>query len=170
MGRKPKQVSYVIHCTFFYFSFSFMERNSTTLRFSQTQQNQSLLVYEPCNFSSNIAYYQMNIAIASYRHWTLPSYVVRSLAQTSAGLALGSAFWHGSHTRLGGKADTTLIKVMSLVLHQAILERLPRSVKTPVLIDLSADTRSMTGVEMSQLVTDMFRIHPTDRYSPWGTF
>ena len=115
------------------------------------------MIFESCNFASNIAYYQLNIAMASYKHWVLPSYVVKGLAQTAAGLVLGSAFMHGSHTRLGGEADTTLIKVMALIMHQASLERLPASVKTPVLMDLKRESRNMTGVEMSQLVTDMFR-------------
>ena len=34
---------------------------------------------------------------------------VRGLAQTCSALALGSAFFHGSHTRLGSRADNDLI-------------------------------------------------------------
>ena len=34
---------------------------------------------------------------------------VRGLAQTCSALALGSAFFHGSHTRLGSSADNNLI-------------------------------------------------------------
>ena len=126
-------------------------------------QNQSLLVLESCNFASNFVYYQLNIALASYQGWSLPRQVVRGLAQSSAGLALGSAFYHGSHTRLGGQADTVLIMLMAFIMHQASLAGLPRSVKTPVLIDLKAESRRLTGVAMGQVVTDMFRTQNNSR-------
>ena len=56
-----------------------------------------------------MAYYHMNIALATFHDWVLPPEVVRALAQSSAALALGSAFYHGSHTRLGSQADNKLI-------------------------------------------------------------
>ena len=92
--------------------FSFRERNATSLKFAG---NQSLLVFEACNFASNLAYYQLNTALASHQRWNMPRQVVRGLAQSSAGLALGSAFWHGSHTGLGGVADTSHIRCCSYI-------------------------------------------------------
>ena len=50
-----------------------------------------------------------------YNDWALPAGVVRGLSQASAALALGSAFYHGSHTRLGSLADNKLIGVRSRV-------------------------------------------------------
>ena len=85
---------------------SFRERNTT---FVPLADNQYLKIFETCNFASNLAYYHMNLALARYNNWVLPAAVVRALAQSSAALALGSAFYHGSHTRLGGEADTRLI-------------------------------------------------------------
>ena len=145
---------------FFIISFSFRERNATKILLGQ---NQSLLVFEACNFASNLAYYQLVVALASYPGWSLPRPVLQGLAQTSAGLALGSAFYHGSHTSLGGQADTVLIRLMAFIMHQASLDGLPGRMKTPVLMDLEMKSRNMTGVAMSQVVTDMFRMENTSR-------
>ena len=141
-------------------SLSFRERNATEILLGQ---NQSLLVFEACNFASNLAYYQLVVALANYPGWSLPRPVLQGLAQTSAGLALGSAFYHGSHTSLGGQADTVLIRLMAFIMHQASLDGLPGRMKTPVLMDLEMKSRNMTGVAMSQVVTDMFRMENTSR-------
>ena len=85
---------------------SFRERNTSYIPLFY---NQHLKIFETCNFASNIAYYHMNIALARYHDWVLPPGVVRGLSQSSAALALGSAFYHGSHTRLGSQADNRLI-------------------------------------------------------------
>jgi len=137
------------------------ERNSTLLKLPY---HQTLLVFEPCNFASNIAYYHMNIALASYHKWALSPAVVRGLAQASAGLALGSAFWHGSNTELGGEADTVMIAVMAYIMQQASMEHLPPNVKTPILSDLKLESRSMSGVGIAQVLTDMYRTEPNSNW------
>ena len=138
-----------------------MERNATYL---QLPDYQNLLVFEPCNFASNIAYYHMNIALARYDKWVLSHSVVRGLAQASASLALGSAFWHGSHTKLGGETDTVMIAVMAYIMHQASMEHLPTQIKTSVLTDLKVEKRPLTGVEIAQVLTDMYRTEPNSRW------
>ena len=132
----------------------FQERNLTLL---PLHPGPPLVVFEPCNFASNLAYYELSTAVASYRAWRLPRSTVRALGQSAAALALGSAFWHGSHTRLGSRADTELIGVMAFILHQASVAHLPPS---PVLTDLSPRPRPHTGVEVAQLLTDLYRTQP----------
>lgn len=140
---------------------TFEEQNATFFPVRQS----GLLVYEPCNYASNIAYYQMVIGLASPRHqWSLKEEEVRALGQASAGLALGSAFWHGSHTRLGQAADSKLISVMSLIMHQASLSGLPTSVLSPELTDLSTVRRPKTGVQIAQVVTDMYSFKPVGEW------
>ena len=85
---------------------SFRERNTS---FVPLADSQHLKIFESCNFASNLAYYHINLGLASYNDWGLPAGVLRGLAQSSAALALGSAFYHGSHTRLGSQADNKLI-------------------------------------------------------------
>jgi len=121
-------------------------------------------VFEPCNFASNIAYYHMSIALARYKQWALSPSVVRGLSQASAGLALGSAFWHGSNTELGGEADTVMIAVMAYIMQQASMEHLPTHMKTPVLSDLSLRSRATSGVGIAQLLTDMYRTQPNNNW------
>ena len=132
----------------------FQERNLTLL---PLHSGPPLVVFEPCNFASNLAYYELSTAVASYRAWRLPRSTVRALGQSAAALALGSAFWHGSHTRLGSRADTELIGVMAFILHQASVAHLPPS---PVLTDLSPRSRPHTGLEVAQLLTDLYRTQP----------
>ena len=57
--------------------------------------------------------------------------------------------------------DTVLIRLMAFIIHQASLDGLPGTMKTPDLIDLEMESRNMTGVAMSQVVTDMFRMENT---------
>ena len=57
--------------------------------------------------------------------------------------------------------DTVLIRLMAFIIHQASLDGLPGTMKTPDLIDLEMESRNMTGVAMSQVVTDQFRMENT---------
>ena len=61
---------------------------------------------------------------------------MRGLAQSAAALCLGSAAFHGSHTRFGRRADNDLIGIMSFILHQASISYLPSQFKTLAITDL----------------------------------
>ena len=80
----------------------------------------------------------MVLGMAKKKRWSMRQQEVKGLAQTCAALCLGSAFYHGSHTRLGSMADNDLIGVMSFILHQASLSHLPAFYNSPVLSDLSS--------------------------------
>ena len=69
----------------------------------------------------------------------------------SAAIALGSAFFHASHTSLGQRTDGDIISVIALIMHQAALSGLPEDLKTPQLMDLGAGRRSRTGVQIAQV-------------------
>lgn len=135
----------------------FRERNTTIY---PLPNGQTLQFYEPCNGASNFAYYHMITGMAKKKRWSMRLQEVKGLAQTCAALCLGSAFYHGSHTRLGSMADNDLIGVMSFILHQASLSHLPAFYNSPVLSDLSSVKRNQTGVEMAQSITDLYRTRP----------
>ena len=99
-----------------------------------------MLIFEPCNTASNFAYYHMVTGMARKRRWQLQPAVVRGLAQSAAALCLGSAAFHGSHTRLGRRADNDVIGIMSYILHQASISNLPHT--SVVITDLGL-TRSV---------------------------
>ena len=84
----------------------YLERNTTLF---PLPEGRSLLIFEPCNTASNFAYYHMVTSLARRRRWVMGRANTRALAQTCSALALGSAFFHGSHTRLGSRADNNLI-------------------------------------------------------------
>ena len=81
--------------------------------------------------------------MARKKKWSLEFTVVRGLAQSAAALCLGSAVFHGSHTRLGRRADNDLIGIMSFILHQASISYLPARYKTLVITELGT-ARSVT--------------------------
>ena len=78
----------------------------------------------------------MVTGMARRKQWSLEYGVVRGLAQSAAALCLGSAAFHASHTRLGARADNDLIGVMSFILRQASISRLPDKYKTLTITDL----------------------------------
>ena len=50
---------------------------------------EKMVVFEPCNFASNMAYYFMASGVCEYRYWFLPAPFVNALVEGSAGLAAG---------------------------------------------------------------------------------
>jgi len=132
----------------------FSERNATRLRYN------NIMLYEPCNFASNLAYYEMSKAVCEYAHWTLPPASVRALIQSSAGLAAGSAFYHGSHTKLGQLLDNFMISVVSYIVHQASLAALDGL--PPELTDLAPSRRPLTAVQISEKMVRMFSEQPVE--------
>merc|ERR1712107_13930 len=96
------------------------EQNTTA------QDFHNITIYEPCNYVSNVAYYHVVTQICKHKgHWNMPNDHVRALLQGFATLAMGSSFWHGSHTYLGNVADNRFIDVISFVAHQASVRNLP---------------------------------------------
>ena len=106
----------------------------------------------------------MVLALARYDNWILDTMEVRGLSQAASALALGSSFWHGSHTELGGETDTVMIAVMAYIMQQASMRRLPEELKSPILIDLSFERRNMSGVGIAQTLTDMYRTEPNSKW------
>ena len=73
-----------------------------------------MLIYQPCNYVSNMAFYHSVTRICDYGDsWNFDTEYVRALKRSFAELAMGSAFKHGSDTGAGGKFDTMMISVVS---------------------------------------------------------
>ena len=80
-------------------------------------------IYEPCNFASNWAYYQLAEATTRLPDLArLNPAASKALVQTSAGLAFSSSFFHGSHTILGNLLDNHMIKILAFIIHQTHLK------------------------------------------------
>jgi len=135
----------------------YKERNTTHLRFKD------ITIYEPCNFASNMAYYYMASGVCEYRYWFLPKPFTRALVESSTGLAVGSSFFHGSHTKLGSDMDNFMISVISYLVHQASLAGLPGL--PPVLTDLSPTRRPLSAIEISRKMVYVYKDEPVESWA-----
>ena len=72
---------------------------------------------EPCNYASNIAYYHSTTRICDYPDWSLDQNYIKAIKRTFATLGVGSAFWHGSLTRVGNSFDNNLIALIAYLAH-----------------------------------------------------
>ena len=78
---------------------NYMEENATALDVD------GIIIYEPCNYVSNVAYYRVVKQIADRKNWSMGAENQKALKQAFATLGMGSSFWHGSHTFLGHVYD-----------------------------------------------------------------
>lgn len=119
-------------------------------------------IFEPCNYASNVAYYHSASRICDYGNFSMPEANQNGIKKSFATLAMGSAFWHGSHTYDGYAFDNDMIAIISYLAHQASVSSLKYS---PVLTDLSTTKRSKTGLEVSEDLVEMFYSKPVDQWA-----
>lgn len=96
-----------------------------------------MLIMEPCNYASNIAYYHSTVRTCDYPDWHFPVKHVRAIKRGFATLAAGSAMMHGSHTDLGGGYDNYNIAVIAYAAYRAVVEKLGATSRT--ILSLSLD-------------------------------
>lgn len=119
-----------------------------------------MVIYEPCNYASNVAYYHSATRVCNYPDWTVDDDLKRAIKQSFITLSMGSAMWHGSHTYVGYSFDNNMIAVISYLAHQISVSGLKS--KSSILHELSPKPRSKTGVEVSGELVDMFSDQPVD--------
>ena len=92
------------------------------------QDYENILIYEPCNYVSNVAFYHVSTEFCNNAgNFAFPREYEVALNQAFSFLGFGSAFWHGSHTLLGTIADNRFIANIAYAAHQASLAALPAS-------------------------------------------
>ena len=77
-----------------------------------------MAIWEPCNYVSNLAYDRLVLEICNQNDWTLEEMDVSKIAQAYALITFGSAFFHGSETRLGMLQDNISNNLFTYILHQ----------------------------------------------------
>lgn len=90
----------------------------------------SILITEPCNYNSNVAYYSSMTTMCNHHlhaDWVMPRRTVDLVVASFSTLASGSSFLHSSGTALGGTMDTTPIGHISLAAYQAAVSALPEN-------------------------------------------
>ena len=127
------------------------------------EKSTTLEVFEPCNYASNFAYYTLMSQTNALKK--MPSSSRKALGQAAAGLTLGSSFFHASHTRLGQELDNLMIKIIAYTLYETYINslNLPNDTSS-VITQLKSSNRDMTGVQLAQFMTDLFRRYPAETW------
>lgn len=89
--------------------------------FGSVENSSKMLVYEPCNYASNVAFYHSCTQICDLRNWSSGYQLKDDLKTSFATLALGSHFWHESHTYSGKSFDNRMIGVISYLIHESMV-------------------------------------------------
>lgn len=113
-----------------------------------------MLVYEPCNYASNIAFYHSVTKICDYPDWQQDLSTVKDVKRAFAALGVGSAFMHASHTYVGHSFDNEMISVIAYQAHQIAIARIPSN--SSVLVELSETPRKQTSKQIVNNITEMF--------------
>jgi len=106
--------------------------------------DEKMIIYEPCNYASNLAFYHSATRVCDYPDWTGSLDLIKAQKRAFATLAMGSAMWHGSHTYVGYSFDNNMIAVISYLAHQQSISSL--SSNSSVLHELSPTPRSESGI------------------------
>ena len=122
----------------------------------------NITMMEPCNYASNVAYYHAATRICDYTNFSLDADQQNALKRSFATLAMGSAFWHGSHTYDGYSFDNNMIAVIAYLAHQSSVSYFPSS---PVLTELSLTPRNRTGTQVAEDLVTMFSGKPVDQWA-----
>ena len=106
-----------------------------------------ILIEEPCNYVSNIAFFHSATRICDYPNWSISSDEIKAQKRSFAALGIGSAFWHGSHTFAGSAFDNQLMAVIAYFAHRSTVSHLPNN--STVFQQLSKVPRNYTDLEIS---------------------
>lgn len=122
-----------------------------------------MIIYEPCNYVSNVAYYHSATRVCDYPDWSSDTLHQVALKRSFATLAMGSAFWHGSHTQVGNSFDNNLIAVIAYIAHQISVVNLPTN--SSIITELSPTPRARSSVEISEDLVKMFYEKPVPQWA-----
>jgi len=77
-----------------------------------------VLIEEPCNYASNIAFFHSATRVCDYPEWSLDEEYQNAIKRGFITLGFGSAMWHGSHTFVGFSFDNKLMSILAYLAHQ----------------------------------------------------
>ena len=134
----------------------YMEQNATISSFL------GMIIYEPCNYASNLAYYkdvtEFCLRRDSEKPMNLPNEYVVALGKAYSALAFGSSFMHGTHTEVGHQQDARCIDVIAYIIHQGCF--LALSNVSSIVTDLKNETRPMQAIEIAEDFLSMYLNKP----------
>lgn len=105
-----------------------------------------IILQQPCNAVSNIAYYRAAIDVWEYEHWAIPEEYIEALTLTFSIEAYGSIFYHGGETTLGYLIDVIPTGAFAQMGHQAMFDSYPCN---SILNDFSVEPAAQTGIDIA---------------------
>lgn len=126
-----------------------VERDQTPSMFGKGDDR--YMIAERCNYVSNVAYYHGLTRLCDYPDWHATDEQVTSLKRAYATHVVGSHFWHGSHTYMGGRFDTHLIAAIMYSVQDVLVGGFAG--KNTILTQLSEKPRSMSAGEFAGNLT-----------------
>lgn len=113
-----------------------------------------VLIYEPCNYASNVAYFGAAMRMCDNENWSIDEQKVNAIKRGFLALGVGSSFWHASHTYVGYSFDNNMIAVLAALMHDAAVAPLPSN--STILKYLSRSERSENAVNVTENIIKMF--------------
>jgi len=118
----------------------------------------NVLIQQPCNYASNVAYYSSMLSIwkgdgKEDHDWSITQSVRNLLAASFGSLGSGSAFFHGSGTQLGCRIDNAPIAHIALTAYQAAVSSLERD---DVVVNVLPEDKMVNGTKNGTTVINEF--------------
>lgn len=125
--------------------------------------SREVLIMEPCNYASNIAYYHSAVRFCDYPDWHMEQDTIFQLKRAMTTLASGSSHLHGSHTVLGMAFDNNVISVLAYVSYQSLLDALGGS-DEPALKCVANVTECLDADQVTDRITQMPLNLPVEKW------
>lgn len=122
-----------------------------------------ILIEEPCNYVSNVAFYHSVTRICDYPEWNISKKAIQSQKRSFSTLSMGSHFWHASHTFAGKVFDNVMMSVVAYLVIESITEKMPGD--SIILKQMSETPRKKTSSEVVEGLTTMFIDQPPSEWS-----
>ena len=117
-----------------------------------------VLVYAPCNYASNVAFYRTVTRICDFPFWSgygNGAYFVE-IKRSLTHMGSASAFMHGENTYMGRLFDNKMMAVVAWLIHSMCIKDVPVDPSAlRILQDLSLTTREHTALETSEIITNL---------------
>lgn len=125
-----------------------------------------MVIFEPCDYSSNMAYYHDVMEFCNKKSSGKSFFVMKdyqdAIGKAFSNLALGSAFMHGSNTILGRQQDRWPLRAVAYLIHQASLSSLTSD--SSILHDLTDHKRARTAIEIVEDFQNMYLTEPVTQW------
>jgi hypothetical protein len=128
---------------------------------------EKIIMYEPCNYVSNVAYYHSANRVCTYPEFASGDDYQKALKRSFASLTIGSAMMHGSFTNVGTAFDCQMISIIAYLSHQISTSNSPcvGDCNVHMLKELSDRKRNITSIEFSDKITQAFIDDPVPEWA-----